>query len=132
MHPILLDTAGHGRQSVTLPGYHAGRPPRNKGRRYPADPPTVEGIIAVMRTAGPSSDGVRLRALVVLLWRAGLRIGEALALSETDLDARRGAVLVRHGKGDKRREVGTDSWASEQLESWQQMRVRFPVGCCCA
>jgi hypothetical protein len=26
-----------------------------------------------------------------------LRIGEALALAETDLDARRGAVLVRHG-----------------------------------
>jgi hypothetical protein len=49
MHPILLDAAGHRRQRV-LPGYHAGRPPRNKGRRYPADPPTVEEIIAVMRS----------------------------------------------------------------------------------
>ena len=128
MHPILLDAAGHRRQPVTLPGYHAGRPPRNKGRRYPADPPTVEEIIAVMRTAGAGPDGVRLRALIVVLWRAGLRIGEALALAETDLDARRGAVLVRHGKGDKRREVGMDSWAWEQLEPWQQLRVRFPVG----
>ena len=97
MHPILLDAAGHSRQPVTLPGYHAGRPPRNKGRRYPADPPTVEEIIAVMRTAGAGPDGMRLRALIVVLWRAGLRIGEALALAETDLDARRGAVLVRHG-----------------------------------
>ena len=97
MHVILLDAAGHRRQPVTLPGYHAGRPPRNKGRRYPADPPTVEEIIAVMRTAGVGPDGVRLRALIVVLWRAGLRIGEALALAETDLDARRGAVLVRHG-----------------------------------
>jgi integrase len=128
MRPILLDAAGHRRQPVTLPGYHAGRPPRNKGRRYPADPPTVEEIIAVMRTAGAGHDGVRLRALIVVLWRAGLRIGEALALAETDLDARRGAVLVRHGKGDKRREVGIDSWAWEQLEPWQQLRVRFPVG----
>jgi integrase len=128
MHPILLDAAGHQRQPVTLPGYHAGRPPRNKGRRYPADPPTVEEIIAVMRTAGAGPDGVRLRALIVVLWRAGLRIGEALALAETDLDARRGAVVVRHGKGDKRREVGMDSWAGEQLEPWQQLRVRFPVG----
>jgi hypothetical protein len=33
----------------------------------------------------------------VILWRAGLRIGEALDLAETDLDASRGAVLVRHG-----------------------------------
>jgi site-specific recombinase XerD len=128
MHPTLLDAAGHRRQPVTLPGYHAGRPPRNKGRRYPADPPTVEEIIAVMRTAGASPDGVRLRALIVILWRAGLRIGEALALAETDVDARRGAVLVRHGKGDKRREVGMDSWAWEQLEPWQQLRIRFPVG----
>ena len=128
MHPILLDAAGHRRQPVTLSGYHAGRPPRNKGRRYPADPPTVEEIIAVMRTAGAGPDGMRLRALIVLLWRAGLRIGEALALAETDLDARRGAVLVRHGKGDKRREVGMDSWAWEQLEPWQALRVRFPAG----
>jgi site-specific recombinase XerC len=51
-----------------------------------------------------------------------------LALAETDLEARRGAVVVRHGKGDERREVGMDSWAWEQLEPWQQLRVRFPVG----
>jgi site-specific recombinase XerD len=64
-----------------------------------------------MRTAGDTSDGLRLQALIVLLWRAGLRISEALALAETDLDRSRGAVLVRHGKGDKRREVGMDRWA---------------------
>lgn len=128
MHPVLLNAAGHRRQPVTFPGYHAGRLPRNKGRRYPADPPTVEEIIAVMRTAGGGLDGVRLRALIIVLWRAGLRIGEALALAETDLDPRRGAVVVRHGKGDKRREVGMDSWAWEHLEPWQQLRVRFPVG----
>ena len=39
MHQAFLDAAGHQRQPVTMPGYHAGRPPRNKGRRYPADPP---------------------------------------------------------------------------------------------
>ena len=128
MHPTLPDAAGHQRAAVTLTGYHSGRPPRNKGRRYPADPPTVEEIIAVMPTAGTDPDGLRLRALIVLLWRAGLRIGEALALAETDMDARRGAVLVRHGKGDKRREVGMDSWAWEQLGPRQQLRSRFPVG----
>jgi integrase len=128
MHPTLLDAAGHQRAAVTLPGYHAGRPPRNKGRRYPADPPTVEEIIAVMRTAGAGPDGARLRALIVVLWRAGLRISEALALTESDMDARRGAVLVRHAKGNKRREVGMDTWAWEQLEPWQQLRTSFPVG----
>src|ERR1700689_5103691 len=111
MPAALYDAAGHRRSPVTMPGFHEGRAPRNKGRRYPADPPTVEEIIAVMRAAGAGLDGVRLRALIVVLWRAGLRISEALALAETDLDARRGAVLVRRGKGDKRREVGMDSWA---------------------
>jgi hypothetical protein len=45
----LLDAAGRRRSPATLPGYHAGRPPRNKGFRYPPDPPRVEEIIAVMR-----------------------------------------------------------------------------------
>jgi site-specific recombinase XerD len=76
--------------------------------RYPPDPPTIEEIIAVMRTAGDSANGARLRALIVILWRAGLRIGEALDLAETDLDRGRGAVLVRSGKGGRRREVGMD------------------------
>jgi site-specific recombinase XerD len=63
-----------------------------------------------MREAGDRPHGLRLRALVVVLWRAGLRISEALALAETDLEHSRGSVLVRHGKGDKRREVGMDEW----------------------
>jgi site-specific recombinase XerC len=105
---VLLDAAGRRRSPATLPGHHSGRAPRNKGRRYPADPPPVEEIIAVMRRAGDTMHGLRTRALVVLLWRAGLRISEALALGESDLDRSRGAVLVRHGKGGKRREVGMD------------------------
>ena len=65
----------------------------------------------MMRTVGDRADGHRLRALIVLLSRAGLRISEALALQESDLDRARGAVLVRRGKGGKRREVGMDRWA---------------------
>ena len=42
---------------------------------------------------------VGLRGVIVVLWRAGLRISEALALTERDLDPARGAVLVRRGKG---------------------------------
>ena len=124
----LVDCAGRRRSPATVPGYHRGRPPRNKGLRYPADPPTVEEIISVMRVAGDSPDGVRLRGVIVVLWRAGLRISEALALNESDLDSERGAVLVRHGKGDKRREVGMDRWGWEQLHPWLELRATLPVG----
>jgi integrase len=59
----------------------------------------------------PSSAPAPSRGLIVVLWRAGLRISEALALTAADLDPRRGAVLVRRGKGGRRREVFMDDWA---------------------
>jgi site-specific recombinase XerD len=82
----------------------------------------------VMRETGERPQGVRLRALVVVLWRAGLRISEALALAETDLEHSRGSLLVRRGKGDKRREVGMDEWAWDQLRPWQDLRRELPIG----
>ena len=124
----LLDAAGRRRSPVTLPEFHTGRPPRNKGMRYPADPPTIEEIVTVMRHAGDGVHGRRLRGLIVVLWRAGLRICEALALAEADLDPRRGSLLVRRGKGGRRREVGMDDWAWEQLEPSLQARVQLPIG----
>jgi integrase len=126
--PALLDAAGRRRSPTTMPGYHAGRPPRNKGLRYPADPPTVEEIIAVMRQTGDDRHGFRLRALIVVLWRGGLRIQEALAIGEHDLDHRRGSLLVRSGKGGRRREIGMDAWGWEQLRSWLAAREQLPVG----
>ena len=63
-----------------------------------------------------------------MLWRAGLRIREALALAESDLDAERGAVLVRRGKGGRRREVGMDRWGWERLQPWLEFRATLPVG----
>jgi site-specific recombinase XerD len=95
---------------------------------YPADPPTVEEIIAVMRHAGENRHGWRLRSLIVVLWRGGLRIQEALALAEPDLDPRRGSLLVRHGKGGRRREIGMDAWGWEQLRPWLASRCDLPVG----
>src|SRR3954465_7683478 len=128
MSERLLDAAGRRRSPATLPGFHCGRPPRNKGCRYPADPPTVEEIVAVMRAAGQSPDGLRVRALIIVLWRGGLRISEALALAESDLDRTTGAVLVRRGKGGKRREVGMDRWGWQQLDPWLEHRPSLPVG----
>ena len=45
-----LDSLGRPRSPAAVPGYLAGRPSRNKGRRYPADPPRTEEISAVMRS----------------------------------------------------------------------------------
>jgi site-specific recombinase XerC len=128
MSELLLDRAGRRRSPATMPGFHAGRSPRDKGLRYPADPPKVEEIIAVMRAAGDDAHGRRLRGVIVILWRAGLRIQEVLALAEGDLDQRRGALLVRRGKGGRRREVGMDAWGWEELQPRLELRLQLPVG----
>jgi site-specific recombinase XerD len=81
-----------------------------------------------MRAAGDWSHGRRLRGLIVILWRAGLRIHEALALTEGDLDPRRGSLLVRRGKGGRRREVGMDDWGWQEIQPWLERRLELPIG----
>ncbi|MFN2467259.1 MAG: tyrosine-type recombinase/integrase [Gaiellaceae bacterium] len=53
---------------------------------------------------------------------------EALALAEADLDYRRSALLVRRGKGGRRREVGMDAWGWEELQPWLELRVELSIG----
>ena len=81
----------------------------------------------MMRQAGQDRHGLRVRALIAVLWRGGLRISEALTLNETDIDERRGSLLIRHGKGDKRREGGMDQFGFEQLAAWLAHRVILPT-----
>jgi hypothetical protein len=124
----LVDITGRLRSPAATPGHWAGCAPPNKGLRFPADPPTVEEIILVMREAGPGRYADRTRGLIAILWRAGLRISEALALTESDLDPKTGSVLVRSGKGGKRRMVGMDDWGWEHVARWSEHRVRLPIG----
>src|SRR5205807_8166988 len=124
----MLDSAGRPRSPATLPGFHAGRAPRNKGMLYPADPPTVEEIVCVMRHASETSHGWRLRAMTVMLWRGGLRVQEALALRERDLDPRRGSVLVRRGKRGRRRAAGMRGWGWGHPRSSLTDRLVLLVG----
>ena len=128
MSDVLLDARGYRRSAATLPGFHRGRPPRNRGRRYPADPPTTDELVRLLCGCGSSPSGERLRALIVLLWRSGLRISEALALEERDLDPASGSITVRRGKGGRRRIVGMDPWAWTQLKRWDSIREQLPPG----
>jgi hypothetical protein len=67
MSELLLDRAGRRRSPATMPGFHAGRAPDNKGQRYPADRPKIEEIMAVMRAADDGTHGRRLRGLIVVM-----------------------------------------------------------------
>ena len=110
--------------------------PAKKGRKLPPEPLTPEEVKALIRACSKRAiTGVRNQALIVVLYRAGLRISEALALLPKDLDAKGGMMRVLHGKGDKARVVGLDAGAWAILALWLDRRAaaginsRAPVFC---
>lgn len=118
----LLSVTGRPRSPITLPEYRRGRAPANKGKRYPPEILTAAEISALLEAFPGGPSGARARALVVLLWRSGLRIAEALALRVQDVDVDARAITVLCGKGAKRRVVGVDPQALGYLRDWLQSR----------
>ncbi len=95
--------------------------PPNKGRTYAPEVLTREEIRALLAACGRSATGLRNRALLVVLWRAGLRVGEALALRPSDLDAAAGTLRVPRGKTGHRT-VGLDPEALALVGQWATHR----------
>ena len=88
-------------------------------KRYPAEVLAKHEIEALLAACGSESwTDRRNYALLVLLWRTGLRISEALALRPCDVDLERGAIRVLRGKGGRARTVGIDRLGFEALRKW--------------
>jgi site-specific recombinase XerD len=69
----------------------------------------------------------RYQAIAMVMYGAGLRISEALALEVGDVDGRRGVLRVRHGKGDKAREAKLSPVLYEWLRQyWARVRPPQP------
>jgi len=96
----------------------------NRGRKLPGELLTPDEVRALMRACNRGPTGARNQAMLTLLWRAGLRIGETLGLRPADLDSRAGLVRVRGevAKGGKPRAVGLDPEAFAALEAWLTKR----------
>jgi integrase/recombinase XerD len=88
----------------------------------------VQQVADLLETAGgPDLSGLRDRALLELLYAAGLRIGEALALDRGDLSLGGGFVRVI-GKGDKERLVPVGDVALEAIADYLAERDRLTTG----
>ena len=76
-----------------------------RGRRLPdaPRPAELEGELRSLEGEGPVA--LRNRALVELVYSAGLRSAEAVGLDLGDVDFEQELVRVRHGKGGKERVV---------------------------
>jgi integrase/recombinase XerD len=95
----------------------------NKDKRYPAEvltPAEVAAIIATCSTRAPT--GVRNRAVIMLLYRSGLRVSELVALRPADVDLRKHTLRVLHGKGDKATTRGFHPSADDALARWLDVR----------
>jgi site-specific recombinase XerD len=69
----------------------------------------------------------RFQAIAMVMYGAGLRISEALALEVRDIDGSRGVIQVRHGKGDKAREAKLSPALYEWLRQyWASVRPPQP------
>jgi integrase/recombinase XerD len=91
------------------------------GKRYPIEVLTRDEVHSLLDACGKEQwTDRRNYALLVLLWRTGLRIAEALALRPCDVDQERGAIRVLRGKGGRARTVGIDLVGLESLNSWMQ------------
>jgi site-specific recombinase XerD len=67
------------------------------------------------------------QAIALVLYGTGLRLDEALALEVTDIDGARGVLRVRHGKGNRAREVKLSPTLYQWLRDyWAKERPRPP------
>ena len=99
----------------------------NRGRRFPPEVLTASEVHRLMGACSPeSTTGVRNRVLIATLYRAGLRIAEALSLLPKDIDLDAGTVRVLHGKGDRSRTVGIDAGATDLIRTWLKVREGLP------
>jgi integrase/recombinase XerD len=85
------------------------------------DPLTPEEVVRLIESAAapeePPNRALRTRALLELLYAAGLRIGEALGLDREDVSLD-GAFVRVIGKGDRERLVPIGDEAIEWLRRW--------------
>lgn len=124
----MLDTCGRRPAPATLPSFHRGRPPPDKGQRYPADPPTVEEIVAVMHVAGDDPDAVRLRGLIVVLRRPG-PADQRSTRAERERprpNSRRSSGPARQGREAPRGRNGP--MGPGATGCWLELRAVLPVG----
>jgi integrase len=93
-----------------------------KGDR-PPEPLAPEEVKALLVACGGGSlSAQRDHALYVVLWRAGLRIGEALRLRSSDINFADGTARVLHTKTRAARTVGLDDQTLAAVSVWIEAR----------
>lgn len=98
-------------------------PPTNKDKKFPTEILTAdEARDLLLAPSGRAPTGIRNRAIIALMYGAGLRLSEVLALKPSDVNLDGRSVRILHGKGDKARTVGLDGGALVHVARWLDTR----------
>lgn len=103
-------------------------PPTNKGRRFPAEPlsrPELARLLAAVPSR--STSGIRTRALIAVMYGAGLRLQEALDLLPKDIDPDACTVRVLDGKNGSTFTVDIDPASCALVQLWMAERERVAL-----
>lgn len=67
---------------------------------------------------------VRDEAIIKILLNTGLRVSElcALRLADVDMKTNKGTLVVRQGKGDKRRDIPMNKETVQAIQAWRKVR----------
>jgi site-specific recombinase XerD len=104
------------------------QPPTNKGQSFPSEVLSGDEVKAILvKMSGRAPTGIRNRALLAVMYGAGLRLAEVLALRPADVNVDNGSIRVLHGKGDKARTVGIDDGALIHLVRWIDARKALGI-----
>ena len=126
MSDLQLDRAGH-RRSPAATGIARRSLAAQQGTALPSQPAQSEesspSCTPQERRARPPAPRPDRHPLASRAARPS-----RLDLTEADLDQRRGSLLVRRGKGGRRREVGMEDWGWQELQPWLELRLQLPIG----
>ena len=89
-------------------------------------PEEAAALVGASSSRAPT--GLRNRALVAIMYRSGLRPGEALALNPGDVDLEAGTILVPPRKGGHPRLTGVDAMTRQMIRAWLARRAERGIG----
>lgn len=103
---------------------HHGRSLRIRGPRQTRPPIHALSVRDVGRLLAAAENNPRDYAILNLMARAGLRVGEVVSLevSDIELKERSGWITIRQGKGNKTRRVPLGLEARKAVQAWMKVR----------
>lgn len=104
-------------------------PPSHRNMTFPPEiltPEEARALIYAPSSRAPT--GLRNRALIAVMYGAGLRLAEVLALKPSDVNYHAAQIRVLHGKGDKPRTAIIYDGALGHVGRWADRRREIGLG----